>query len=70
MRLVIVSNRLPVTVVVRDGNVELREAVGGLATAIKSFLRASDRGKVLRGAVGRVVRREGRGGGGLGQEQA
>jgi len=45
MRLVIVSNRLPVTVVMHGGNVELREAVGGLATAIKSFLRASEGGR-------------------------
>ena len=47
MKLVIVSNRLPVAVAVRDGKIELREAVGGLATAIKSFLRATDGGRSL-----------------------
>jgi trehalose 6-phosphate synthase/phosphatase len=47
VRLVIVSNRLPVTVVMHGGNVGLREAVGGLATAIKSFLRASEGGRAL-----------------------
>ena len=45
MKLLIVSNRLPVTVVMREGKVELREAVGGLATAIKSFLGAVDGGR-------------------------
>ncbi len=47
MKLLIVSNRLPVTVVMREGRVELREAVGGLATAIKSFLGAVDDGRGL-----------------------
>ncbi len=47
MKLLIVSNRLPVTVVMREGRVELREAVGGLATAIKSFLGAVDGGRGL-----------------------
>ena len=47
MKLLIVSNRLPVTVVTREGKVELREAVGGLATAIKSFLGAVDGGRGL-----------------------
>ena len=46
-KLVIVSNRLPVTVSVRGGSVEIREAVGGLATAIKSFLAATESGKTL-----------------------
>jgi len=44
---VIVSNRLPVSVVQRDGGYEVREAVGGLATAIRSFLRAVEGGKAL-----------------------
>ena len=46
-KLVIVSNRLPVAVSVRGGSVEIREAVGGLATAIKSFLAATESGKTL-----------------------
>lgn len=47
VRLFIVSNRLPVTVVRRDGGVEIRESVGGLATAMKSFLEATDGGRGL-----------------------
>nr|WP_193322604.1 bifunctional alpha,alpha-trehalose-phosphate synthase (UDP-forming)/trehalose-phosphatase [Pyrobaculum calidifontis] len=47
MKLVIVSNRLPVSVVQRDGAYEIREAVGGLATAVRSFLRAVEGGKAL-----------------------
>ena len=47
MKLVIVSNRLPVSVVQRDGGYEIREAVGGLATAMCSFLRAVEGGKAL-----------------------
>ena len=47
MKLLIVSNRLPVTVVTREGEVQLREAVGGLATAIKSFLGAVEGGRGL-----------------------
>jgi len=47
VKLLIVSNRLPVTVVTREGEVQLREAVGGLATAIKSFLGAVEGGRGL-----------------------
>jgi trehalose 6-phosphate synthase/phosphatase len=47
VKLIIVSNRLPVTVVPREGKAELRETVGGLATAIKSFLRATEGGRAL-----------------------
>jgi len=47
VKLVIVSNRLPVSVVQRDGAYEIREAVGGLATAVRSFLRAVEGGKAL-----------------------
>ncbi|ACB39225.1 bifunctional alpha,alpha-trehalose-phosphate synthase (UDP-forming)/trehalose-phosphatase [Pyrobaculum neutrophilum] len=47
MKLVVASNRLPVTAIYRDGRVEFREAVGGLATAINSFLRATERGRGL-----------------------
>lgn len=38
-RLLIVSNRLPVTVVKRDGRVHLAASVGGLATGMGSFYR-------------------------------
>ncbi|MFN3804468.1 MAG: bifunctional alpha,alpha-trehalose-phosphate synthase (UDP-forming)/trehalose-phosphatase [Pyrobaculum sp.] len=44
MRLFIVSNRLPVAVVERENGFEVREAVGGLATAVRSFLKATDGG--------------------------
>jgi trehalose 6-phosphate synthase (EC 2.4.1.15)/trehalose 6-phosphatase (EC 3.1.3.12) len=47
VKLIIVSNRLPVTVVLREGGAELREAVGGLATAVRSFLRATEGGRAL-----------------------
>jgi trehalose 6-phosphate synthase/phosphatase len=47
VKLIIVSNRLPVTVVLREGRAELREAVGGLATAVRSFLRATEGGRAL-----------------------
>lgn len=46
MRLIVVSNRLPVTLKV-DGGVSVRESVGGLATAMKSFLAATNRGEDL-----------------------
>jgi trehalose 6-phosphate synthase/phosphatase len=45
--IVIISNRLPVAVVLREGGAELREAVGGLATAVRSFLRAAEGGRAL-----------------------
>ncbi|MEL9989991.1 MAG: bifunctional alpha,alpha-trehalose-phosphate synthase (UDP-forming)/trehalose-phosphatase [Thermoproteus sp.] len=47
MRLIVISNRLPVTVSVRDGEVSVRESVGGLATAMKTFLSATEGGKAL-----------------------
>ena len=47
MKLVIVSNRLPVVVEKRGGGFEVREAVGGLATAVRSFLKATGGGKEL-----------------------
>jgi len=39
MRLLIVSNRVPVTVTVKEGNIRVRRSVGGLATGIGSYLR-------------------------------
>ncbi|MGC9169796.1 MAG: bifunctional alpha,alpha-trehalose-phosphate synthase (UDP-forming)/trehalose-phosphatase [Thermoproteus sp.] len=47
MRLIVVSNRLPVTVAVKDGEVSVRESVGGLATAMKTLLAATDGGRAL-----------------------
>ncbi|MEZ0318577.1 MAG: bifunctional alpha,alpha-trehalose-phosphate synthase (UDP-forming)/trehalose-phosphatase [Pyrobaculum sp.] len=47
MRLIIVSNRLPVVVSKGERGLEIREAVGGLATAMKTFIRATDGGKAL-----------------------
>lgn len=47
VKLIVVSNRLPVAVVLREGGAELREAVGGLATAVRSFLRAAEGGRAL-----------------------
>jgi len=38
MRLVIVSNRLPVTVVEEDGVLQFKDSVGGLATGLSSFV--------------------------------
>ncbi len=45
--MIVVSNRLPVTVSVKDGEVVVKESVGGLATAMKTFLAATDGGKAL-----------------------
>ncbi len=39
MRLIIVSNRLPVTLDVKDGEILFRESIGGLATGISSYLK-------------------------------
>src|ERR1700738_4802357 len=39
MRLIVVSNRLPVTVVDRGENVTLTQSIGGLATGISAFLK-------------------------------
>ncbi|RFA93940.1 bifunctional alpha,alpha-trehalose-phosphate synthase (UDP-forming)/trehalose-phosphatase [Pyrobaculum aerophilum] len=47
MRLIIVSNRLPVVLTVGERGMEIREAVGGLATAVKSFIKATENGKAL-----------------------
>lgn len=44
MRLIVVSNRLPVTI---SPSGEIRESVGGLATAMKSFLGAVNGGREL-----------------------
>ena len=41
-RLVIVSNRLPVSVAKKDGNIKITPSVGGLATGLSSFHRGSD----------------------------
>ena len=41
-RLIIVSNRLPVTVSRREGGVELHESAGGLATGLDRFHRAGE----------------------------
>jgi len=41
-RLVIVSNRLPVSVAKKDGNIKITPSVGGLATGLSSFHRESD----------------------------
>lgn len=45
--MIIVSNRLPVTVSLKDGEVVVKESVGGLATAMKTFLAATEGGKAL-----------------------
>ncbi|HXG50104.1 MAG TPA: bifunctional alpha,alpha-trehalose-phosphate synthase (UDP-forming)/trehalose-phosphatase [candidate division Zixibacteria bacterium] len=37
-RIVVVSNRLPFTVVQNDGAIEFKDSVGGVATGLKSFL--------------------------------
>jgi len=47
VRLIIVSNRLPVVLTVGERGMEIREAVGGLATAVKSFIKATENGKAL-----------------------
>lgn len=41
-RYLIVSNRLPVTAVVKDGNLELHPSTGGLATALKQVFAGSE----------------------------
>lgn len=38
MRLVIVSNRLPVTLANENGNIQIKESVGGLATGLSSYV--------------------------------
>lgn len=38
MRLIVVSNRAPVTVVDEDGRHTYRQSVGGLATGLRSYL--------------------------------
>ncbi len=38
MRLVIISNRLPVTVSEKNGRLIIKESVGGLATGLKSYI--------------------------------
>ncbi|MFH1453120.1 MAG: bifunctional alpha,alpha-trehalose-phosphate synthase (UDP-forming)/trehalose-phosphatase [Armatimonadota bacterium] len=38
MRLLVVSNRLPVTVSIKGGSMEFKESVGGLVTGISSYL--------------------------------
>jgi len=38
MRLLIISNRLPVTVEIKEDGINLKESVGGLATGISSYL--------------------------------
>ncbi|MEM1598645.1 MAG: bifunctional alpha,alpha-trehalose-phosphate synthase (UDP-forming)/trehalose-phosphatase [Pyrobaculum sp.] len=47
MRLIVVSNRLPVVLTKGEGGLEIREAVGGLATAMKTFIKATDGGRAL-----------------------
>lgn len=47
VRLIVISNRLPVTVSVKDGEVSIRESVGGLATAMKTFPSATEGGRAL-----------------------
>jgi trehalose 6-phosphate synthase/phosphatase len=44
MRLLIVSNRAPVTVTVREGKIRVRKSVGGLATGVSSYLNKRDSG--------------------------
>jgi trehalose 6-phosphate synthase/phosphatase len=38
MRLLIVSNRLPITMVVEDGNLKFKESSGGLVTGLSAYL--------------------------------
>ena len=38
MRLLIVSNRLPITVVEEGGSLNFKESVGGLVSGLKSYL--------------------------------
>jgi len=38
MRLVIISNRLPVTVSEKNNRLIIKESVGGLATGLKSYI--------------------------------
>jgi trehalose 6-phosphate synthase/phosphatase len=40
MRLIIVSNRLPVTVTEQDGRLEMSHSAGGLATGLNAYLRS------------------------------
>ena len=39
MRLLIVSNRAPVNVIIKEGNIRVRRSVGGLATGVSSYLK-------------------------------
>lgn len=43
MRLIIVSNRLPVTIEEKDGQISVQESVGGLVSGINSYLASLDR---------------------------
>ncbi|HKX12120.1 MAG TPA: bifunctional alpha,alpha-trehalose-phosphate synthase (UDP-forming)/trehalose-phosphatase [bacterium] len=43
MRLIIVSNRLPLTAVAKESGVELKRSVGGLSTGISSYLESYER---------------------------
>ncbi|HOM86983.1 MAG TPA: hypothetical protein PLH80_00830 [Spirochaetota bacterium] len=38
MRLVIISNRLPVTVSEKNGRLIIKESVGGLSTGLKAYI--------------------------------
>ncbi|MDY6845004.1 MAG: hypothetical protein SVW57_13045, partial [Thermodesulfobacteriota bacterium] len=38
MRLLVVSNRLPVTAVEKKGEIELHESVGGLVSGLSAYL--------------------------------
>lgn len=38
MRLLIVSNRLPISVVEKEGKLEFQESVGGLVTGLSAYL--------------------------------
>lgn len=68
MRLITVSNRLPVTLEIKDGDIHFRESIGGLATGISSYLKTLPGteslwigwpGKKISGAFGqKVIERE------------
>ncbi|TVR00534.1 MAG: bifunctional alpha,alpha-trehalose-phosphate synthase (UDP-forming)/trehalose-phosphatase [Desulfovibrionales bacterium] len=49
MRLVIVSNRLPISLVEQDGKIIAKESVGGLATGLNSYLDTLDRNSPFSG---------------------
>ena len=44
LRLVVISNRLPVTPIIEDEQVTYRQSIGGLATGISTYLAASNTG--------------------------